>query len=441
MKPIERTRSIVGIIGFSLLFIIGVVFSFIPMKWGTKNFNSTLGAILTSDDVSEGIVATYTIKGSPSEKEIQAGVQYIDKLLAGEGYAGASVFRVGDNKIRIEIAEPNVKDEIPNAKALLSSLTGGHIVLSTASSFENISGEGILTLSSTKHFKSIDVQTYQSYVGVVINYKFSAEDKTAGLDKAIYKTLYMYREGEQFPSSSNYTLDGAGSNSTTTTLWLQSYESAKYYASILRISMIPLSLDSESVEIVDSTASAEIPFASPVLFLSIVTLALAVGLFAYLITTRRLLGVISLVAFMFVVFVSLFALQIMPWIEISIASFVAIFASIILIVLSSMLFFNKISDEFKLGKSIETSVKTAYKKFLAPSLVTSILFVLAGIALALIGRGEFATIGSILALGGVSNVIASVGLVPLFVKFMLAFESENEALFGFVREAQKNENN
>lgn len=441
MKPIERTKSIVGIIGFSLLFLIGILFSFIPMKWGTKNFNSTLGAILTSNDVSNGIVATYKIKGNPTDSEIQKSVEYIGKLLAEEGYVGASVFKFGDDKLRIEISEPNVKDEIPTAKAFLSSLTGGHIDFSTASSFENISNEGVSTLSSTKHFKSINIQTYQSYVGVVISYKFSAEDKTNELDKAIYKTLYMYRNGEQFPSSSNYTLDGANSNTEKTTLWLKDYKSAKYYASILKISMIPILLDSDSVEIVDATASAPITYASPLLFLSVVTLALAIGLFIYLIVTRKLLGVISLFAFMFVVFLSMFALQIMPWVEISISGFVAIFFSIILIVLSSIIFFNRMSEEYKLGKSIETSTRCAYKRFWTPILMISILFVLTGIAIALIAQREFATIGSILAIGGISNILASLGLLPLFVSFSHTFVNENGKLFGFTREAQKNEDN
>lgn len=442
MKKLSHKLSVLGIVCFSVLFLVGILLAFVPIKIGSKNYNSFFGSIAVSNELGNGMTATYDILDSPSATDIQKSTEHIKKLLVSWGYTSSSVYVLDGKQIAIEIPEPVVDDLIPNAEESLKKLGGGQIVLSTAKTFEEIDAEGVVTIYAPKQFKDINIQTYNNYSGVVVEFNNEGKElyrKTAG------KTIYMYLDGVAFPDTSNNSVesgyDPLNSTSTDFTLWFATYETAEYYSLVFKCGMLPVNLDSDSI-IISYTEPTSLIFLLGKALLPLLVLLLAVILLAvvFMVIKYRALGVISLFAFAFNVIIALFLFQALSWVEVGIASLATIILVILFNVSGNILYFNKIQNEYKTGKSIETSIDIAYKKSLSVILETSIIVILFGVAIALIGQGTFASIGTILAIGGVLNLLSNLLLVKLFISFYFTFNNSDEKKYALKREDTRNEN-
>lgn len=440
MKYMSRRKSILGIVGFSLLLIIGTLLAFVPIRFGSKDYNSFFGSIATSNELGQGITATYEIKGNPSQAEIDKSTIYMKKFLVDEGYPTASVFKVGDNKIVVEVSRPKVDSQVPDTEQLLKTLGGGQIVVSTASSFDNIESDGVVTLYAHKHFDEVKTQTYNTISGIVV--EFNKEGKNL-YQSTTGKSLYIYQNGEPFPNSSNNTIDGrTDSTVTNITLWFNSFESAEYYDLVFRSGMLAIGFDTESILINSAEPSATIfgencfdtnyTLLACLLFL----LAVVIACVVYSIIKYRAFGVISSISFVFVFYIALFLFQAMNWVEISVSSMIVIAVMILLNFFFNNLFFDRVRSEFALGKSLETSIDSGYKKSLPIVLELSIIGFLIGVLIAVIGHDSFASIGSIIAIGSVVNLIGTLGLVKLFTNIYYSFNSTDEKKYALKREGK-----
>ena len=60
MNNYSKTKSMICFIIFGLIFAIGAVFTFVPMHFGSKDYESFIGAMALSTDCNDTISAVYT---------------------------------------------------------------------------------------------------------------------------------------------------------------------------------------------------------------------------------------------------------------------------------------------------------------------------------------------------------------------------------------------
>ena len=199
---------------------------------------------------------------------------------------------------------------------------------------------------------------------------------------------------------------------------------------MLEAGSIALNLDEDSIVFSDATPVYSSSFLTALYVSLIILLVAFVAVFIYLIIRWRALGIVSCISFIFVVMLSILVYAILPWISFGMSSFVAVVVSAWIIILNDIFFINKISSEHKLGKSISTSIDSAYSKLLPYSIATSVVMFATGIAIALIGQTALVSAGIIIATSGALNALSSLVLNKLFIAFYQSFNDVNPKLYG-----------
>lgn len=108
-----------------------------------------------------------------------------------------------------------------------------------------------------------------------------------------------------------------------------------------------------------------------------------------------------------------------------------------LLCMSNVVLFEGVRKETKLGRRVEASVKSVYKKLLASQLETHIILIAVSILLTFVAVGELALCGQVLFLSTVASYILI--WFTRFMWYVISSPAKNKFAFcGFKREEQKN---
>ncbi len=326
-----------------------------------------------------------------------------------------------------------------------SNISTGQLIISDASSFDDVTaaetaianGEEttVSILYATKHFENISIQSYEAYYAVMVDFNDAGLDIFASLSSNA-KTVYFYVDGEAFPSSSNNSVELSTSSTTQLSLWFEEYEAAENYKNYFLAGMMPINLDSDTIEVFSQDKTSKIGYIDSSVAMLILCLVAVVLCLVYLAIKYKTLGFISGFSFCLILFVSLFIFQALPWFTMSLGAYVTALASIVFVFSGNVIFYNKISNEYALGKSLETSIDTAYKKSIPSIVESSSLFAISGLIIGFVGQGVFASIATILVVAGLMNVVSSLGLVRLFMSFYYGLNEEKAKSVTTKKEAE-----
>ena len=103
MKKFKKSTAIVLSAILSVILIVGVLFSFVPMKFGTKKWESFSGTLSMSSDITGGLYGEFNIKTeNASAKDIISSMENIKTVFEEDGYKNVNVYAIGNKKIRVE---------------------------------------------------------------------------------------------------------------------------------------------------------------------------------------------------------------------------------------------------------------------------------------------------------------------------------------------------
>ncbi len=436
MKPIKKNLAIFYSVLIAVILVVAAIFTFIPMKWGNKTYNSFLGDIGIANDLNGGYYAEYRIKGNPSESAINDSVESILNVLSGKGYSNASVYNKNNEALRIELGYPTGGRTSTDTVKLLTNIGVGKFELRSGT------GDDVVKLFGSTGLKNINIKNYNASVMVYLEFndvgkaKYEEIIKAGGTSPKIY--IYM---GDQMQTS----FDAKDVSSyDSLPLTFTDVSSAEDFKLKVQLGSLPIELDSSLPEI--NTMSAALgkakTDANPMskgflcsdakLMAFIALIALMVIGLVYMIVRFKVLGLLNIIAFLAESIIMIFMLWAIPTIELSITSVLTLALGFILIEVNTMVLFTKIESERKLGKTISASLENAYKKSLPVNLVSSIVAIVIAAVLTLFTKTTLQVSGFIMIFASVLSLLASVAFLPLLVNIFEAFNKGNEKPYGKV---------
>lgn len=426
MKNIGKIKAIVISAIISLVLVVSLILTFVPMELGNKDFESVIGSMNLSRDVSKGISAEYTIDGEYTDKEIQKAIKQMAEISSEYGFKSVSVYKKGDNKIRLDVNSTVLETEKASAEEFLNNLAVGKLEFKSENKKDAVATpeNGIIIIDAGLHIKSVEKINYRSSAGLTIS--FNKEGK-ALYSAATGSPLYMFVGGAEWPSSNQNEISANNDpSSTEMVLMFNSAEVVDTYYYIFRAGMLPISLDSENVEIVYTTNKTA-NIARIVLF--VLALVIMVAMITYLIVRFKGFGISASVMMIVALALELFLLQAMNWVVIGKSAIIAIIFMLIVNYAVITNIFNKIRDEYKKGKSLETATEDGFNKSVKLPLYMYGVILIVGLVLAFTMGAEFQAIGTIFALSAVLFAVSNLVLTKLVLSVIYSLNNSPK-MFG-----------
>lgn len=424
MENFSKTKSIIIYCIFALIFAVGTVFTFVPMQFGSKDYLSSFGAIRKSSEIGDSISAVYKITESESTNVDKAISMIGERIEEKFGKNSVNVSRLGDDKLKVVVAEPLENTTLSELENFFKTIAGGRLELRNNKSATVVKDEDhadLIVIDGWTEINSISVSNYKGQFGVTVEFTKSGKEKFLNMAG---QTCYMFINGEAFPNSKYNSVD-IKSEQQSFTFWLQdSMDAADYYYDAFSCGLIPLNLDAETIEITYYNANKT---ANAICFASV--LVILVALAVLIIVKFRASGAIFVVATLLGDYLLLFLLQAMPWVIMGLGGVITL--GLVQIVQFALIIaqLNQIKCEYMLGKSIVTSVDDAFSKFKFVVLDVTAIMLIGGIFFAIFGIGELTSIGTIMSLSAIIIAVVNILISKFLINLSFAFGENNAKMY------------
>lgn len=430
MKDYGKVKAsiISSIIGFVL--VVGLVLAFVPMHIGRHDYKSFAGALNLSREVYDGISCEYEIEGEFETKELNETMSIMASILNEEGFKSVNIYKKGENKIRLDINSTLLETDKGAVEELLKIMASGRLEFKTVNQVQippelAESEDPPIIIDGYEHISKIEKVKYRTSSG--LNIEFNKEGK-ALYEDAVGKSLYMFVGDTAWPSAQNNQIS-ANNDPSSTSMFLM-FESSKVvntYYNTFKAGTMPLELNADTIEIVYTRSE------TAALARTILTIAVGVVFAALMILTIikfKGMGVLSLVSTLISAVLMLFLLQAMNWAVIGMSSMILFAIVLVINYLVNGLILRQIHAEYGLGKSLETACEDGFRKSRNIILELASMLALMGLIVALLGKGELYAIGTIITIGAIEIVLASLVLMPILFNCMYSFAPQNLKLYG-----------
>ena len=423
MKQIKKKSAIVLIVMLAVVLLVGAIFAFVPMNFGHTTYRSIAGSIRLGNDFGNVMYAEYDIKkdGSTEEIDVQKSINTIKSVLAEKGHPSTSVYSINKNeKIRVELSYASGGDNFKETYTLLKAVGVGEFELRSSSSEEDT------YIVGSKHISGVSVSTYTSYTYVTLH--FNGDGETA-FNELLNKcgdsgSIYICMGGQTQTSISAKNIPSGSSLQ----LSFQDHNSALDFAMRANLGTIPVSLNSETVIINTSVIH------SSILPLVIAIAVIVLASLVYFALTYGVMGYMNIISTLFSAIVAVILFWAVELIEFNTSAFIALTFGFAISVAMKNLYMSRVNSEYKLGKSIEASLESGYKKSISSIVALGVSVLLPVIILSFVSSGMIQTCSLIISIMSVLGLFESLLFMPWLVNIVEAFNRGNDKIYHFKRE-------
>lgn len=434
MKKFNKSTAVVLSVILSIVLLVGVIFSFVPMTFGTKSWKSFAGSIGMSSDITGGLYGEFNIKTeNPSESDIVSSLNKIKDVFEQDGYKNVNVYAIGNEKIRIEAGYSKSNRTYAETYNKIASIAVGAFSLRTTYEVE----EDTISVIGSECVKSVKVYTNNdvNYLSVKFNkegekqYKNLCENATSS---SIYIALGDYAQQISITGIATY---------SEFTLSDSDYDNLIELKDNIVLGCMKVEIDTASAKINTMSASlsagesASAPefssYASStalilILVAGVTVVVLMLALFAVRFGFYALLSFITMLvnACLFVMIMNL-----MPSVELSLSSFIVLIIGFAIIYTYAYQYANSVKQEYLAGKSLNASLESAYKKSLASVLISNIMILAGSLLLIALSFGEIASAAIVFAICAFLSLFTNLVLIPFLVKICISFGNFGFKLF------------
>ncbi len=407
MKPIKKRTAKIFIALVIIALVVGTLFAFVPMNFGSYRFTSLVGSINVASDLGSGVYAEYDIDGEFSTDKINKSISTIRSVLQDRGYSGSTIFSVNNKKLRVEIGYPLSSSSLRNSYTLLNAVAVGDFELRSSSS------EDDTYILGRDHVTDVEINNYQDSIYVVLNFNKAGEEQYAKLLEAT-TTIYVCMGGEIMTSfnSSNATA------SSSMPLSFTDYNSARDFAMRVTLGSMPIKLNKDTVSI--DTMETTISRLTKIIC-AVAISALAVFGICYFVIENGIMGLFALLSLLFSGIIAIGLLCAFEWVELSFSSLIAIGIGVAILLSSMQIFVSRFKEEYKTGKTIGASLETGYKRSVPSILATGIALTVIFGVVAIVAGAELKVFGLITCIFAVLSLFSSLVMFPGFVSIFEAF--------------------
>ncbi|MCH5162621.1 MAG: protein translocase subunit SecD [Clostridiales bacterium] len=428
-KAVKKKSTITKIVLMGVLLVVGMIFCFVPMKFGLTDYHPFLSkeSISLGLDLEGGVYAVYDVPNYTEidnfESKINGTRSSLEAMLVGKGFTEATVVREGENRLRVEIPD------VENASDILDIIGDPvqlEFVLDSDLNTPVLTGDDVVRADySYSAENGYYVQLTLTPTG---NTKI-AEITSANIGE--YMRIYTTRNGVR---DDNY------------------ISRAEIKSAIPRDPIITGNFTEEQAEdlanqINSGTFSVQLNLIqsetiSPTLGENALTYGLIAGLIGFILVIAfmcflyRMLGLAATLALLFYVVLYMFFLAVLPWVQLTLPGIAGILLSIGMAVDANIIIFERIKDEYRNGKSIMAAYHAGFKKALFAILDSNVTTVIACILLLLLGTGSVSGFALTLLVGVLLSLFTSLVVSRAITHWFINLNSHNEKLYNLKRGRQ-----
>lgn len=423
----RKTKSIVILTILAVLIAFFGVASFasFPILNTTYDYNSIFSQISKGIDLEGGYYAVLTPEVSEEEADkldLDSVIQTIRTRLDDKGYTEATITKQDVTSLRVEI--PNVD----NADEVLEILgSQGKLEFRDSSQTVWLTGDDVE--KATKG--------YDENGKPIVNLTFTAngQKKFANATKSISsssgeKILYIYL-GDTVVSQPQCKEE---INSRTASITgLESVEQAENIAAVISSGALSVKFTiGETRQISASLGEGVVNNA---------LIAAGIGMlviFAILIIFYGGMGIAASIALMIYVILYTVVLALFPWVQLTFPGIAGMILSIGMAVDANVVIFDRIKEEYALGKTPAAAIKSGYKRAFVTVFDSNVTTVIAAIVLWIFCSGSIQGFAITLFLGVLVSMFTSVVVTRWIMKLMKPLTSNEEKFYGLVRKEASN---
>lgn len=407
-------RKIVSLIIIVLLTAAIGYIGFFGIAWDIYEVRPFVEQVPKGLELAGGISLLFEAKEGtdPSAADMDAVATIARKRLEGAGYADASVVRVGEDAIRVDLSINGTDEQV--GAAYLSQYISEPAKLV----YKDPEGNVVFDNSGIKRaYVQVNQQSSQTTSSAyVVGFSLKPEAVNA------LKNASEQNIGKQFSWELNdeviaqpYVNSVISGSEVYLDTGSMAAESASLLVYQLNSGVLPVAVT--LVQVSDLGATLGSTAATTITTVIGVALALA---FVLLIVRFRLAGLIADLSLLIFVLVLLMSLATIPGIRMNLPGAAAVFVSIALAVVSDNLLFARLREGILLGKTVRTAAKSSFSEMFQPMLHTHSIVLLFSLILLFAGNHPVRDFAGILAVGMVFSFLHALvtrGLFSLLMGF------------------------
>ncbi len=439
MKKFNKKTAIVLSVIMSIILVVGVIFSFVPMNFGSKKWESFAGSISVSSDLTGGLYGEFNIKTQkPSKDDMISSMQKIRDVFEEDGFKNVNVYAVGTEKIRVEAAYSRTSRSYAEVYNKIASVGAGAFSLRTTYEMS----ETTVSVLGKDCVSGVDVYTNNdvNYLSIKFNkegekqFKELCEGVTTdnSSSPSIYIALGDYAQ--------QITISGITSYSEFT-LSDEDYSNLIQLKNNVVLGCMKIELDTSSAKINTMSASlsagesAGTPevssYASSTVFIlmNAALLSIIVTMIAFFAARYGFYFLVMLLTMVINTCLFVMILNLMPSVEIGLSSYFALVVGVGIIYTYALKYASLVKSEYKAGKSLGASLQSAYKKTMPTTLIANIVLFVSSLIFLAFSFGEITSAAIVLAICSFLSLLTNLLIIPFLVKICISFGNFGFKLF------------
>lgn len=440
-----KKNAIVKFVFLTILAILGILLCVCPfgVPYSSNHYNGFVNAINKGVDLDGGVSAIYNCtlpEGSDGNlsESIDKSLMKIKNIFAQENFSQLYVERQGGNKVYLLASS----DAFEMNKAFSYIENGKELSFTTVQVSETLTNPDVYINSSDIKLVKGDYDYNAGTYGVKVEFTKEGGKKLETLKKTANstsnKTVYVYL-GELNSSNLFAEIPANSINIKENNLFLSASSNSSYKTSSAEeVREIAYSITGGMIDV--ELNLIEVSRISPVfgkntqLYLGICILIIVALAFILLCVRYGELGLVGSLALVFYLILFTFFMQSIPFITLTLSGVIGSIISFLLASFAVAFIFEKMREEYKLGKKIHLSCKGGFKKSLWTILDLNAILVLASIFIWVLAPSSIKCFAITIILGSLLSIFISLALLRWFVNIYLAINSSKPKKMGLYRD-------
>jgi len=442
---VTKKRARNGLIILSIVLAIGLFLTFCPfyISFNYSTFNGFFNAVPLGTDLAGGKYSIYECSlnefngAMDFDKEMDLTVSSLQGTLNNMGYRSAVVTKEDGNKIRVETANYSDLGAVDTYIGTYASI----YITNQAEKTDDKEGFDVAnpsgTYITTKHISNItnNFAGAASTFNIMINFneegtKLYKEITRLASEKDGSGNVYVYvidNDGEaiEINNGKNYIELECKEESKDSFLGFSSSgftssNSANLYTLPYIVATYGVKMELQETEEI-TPVLGEVALTC-IVIASFVSIAVAILVLALRYGDLGLLAGLNTIFF---IVISMFLLQAIPGIVINMGSLVALVLTYLILFSGFIAIFEKVREEYKLGKKLPLAVKGGFKKAIWIVADMSIISAVFGLVLCFFGATLFKSIGFILLSGAILSFVTLYFMTKLTCDWYVILNNKN----------------
>ena len=430
----SRGKSVLLLAIIGVLIVVASVFTFMPFTYGSvgqHRYVSVIGAIKLGIDLKGGVYNVMEVvpDSSMSEEDLQANIngaiKIIQDRLTAKGYTEATVQLQqsgGTYQIRVEV--PDVADPAAlfdligkPAKLLFRDKTSQEIIL-----------RGGNVKKAYASYDSDGKPCVQLELDEEGKKTFGDDTTEAAGNSSTTTTLEIVLDGEVISSPQ---VSVAITNGKPQITGSYTWDTASDFALQLQSGALNIEFKDSEPGVISATLGENAIRAG--LIAGIIGLCLVMIFMAVYYRGLGLAADLSLIAYTLIV---LFLMSQLPWVQLTLPGIAGVILGIGMAVDGNVIIFERIKDEYKIGKTPAAARLAGFKRASAAIWDANITTMIAAAALWIFGTGSIQGFAITLVISIVVSVFCSLVITRGFLKLFYNIGNRNTKFYGLKRDAE-----